>query len=126
MQGRIPDCADHDDRTWIAVANVTRAEVDQAVALGMCAWSGRDLIVHGYDLDGERSIRARRKAGKRGAEHGVKGGRPRKTPQHPQPKTPEGLGDVTPADPPSPTYLPDDRAERREARRIGRLASRVV
>jgi hypothetical protein len=74
--GLIPGAAGHDDRRWLSLAMVTRAEVEDAVAAGLCEWRGDDLAIGGYDVDGEAKVHACRLNGK-------SGGRPPKTKAEP-------------------------------------------
>jgi hypothetical protein len=79
-EGVIPACAEFDDRQWLAVAHLTRAEVDQVVAAALAEFHGPDLFVAGYDLDGERKVRLARENGSRPVREGNRRrGRPPKT-----------------------------------------------
>jgi hypothetical protein len=79
-EGVIPACAEFDDRQWLAVAHLTRAEVDQVVASALAEFHGPDLFVAGYDLDGERKVRLARENGSRPVREGNRRrGRPPKT-----------------------------------------------
>lgn len=77
--GVIPNGRSFDDRRWLTMTGVTRAEVDEVVSAGLATWRGEDLVIHGYDLDGEQKVRACR-------ENGKSGGRPPKTQTKPNGK----------------------------------------
>lgn len=64
--GLILGAAGRDDRWWLSLAMLTVAEVDAAVDAGLVEWRGADLIVHGYDLEGEAKVRSRRANGRLG------------------------------------------------------------
>lgn len=77
---RIP-AKDWNDAEWRASANVTRKGVASAVAAGLLRWDGDILVVHGFDHRGLAKVKIKRRNGKfgyLGADHGIKGGRPKK------------------------------------------------
>ncbi len=79
MQGRIPKCAAYTDREWMVTAAVTAAEVADALAAGLVRWEGDDLLVLGYDLEGEAKVAACRVNGNQPPRPGSRPrGRPRK------------------------------------------------
>src|SRR6478736_7867680 len=56
----------NDDRAWLIAAGVTVSDVSAAVSAGLCEWRGEDLLVLGYDQQGQETVEARRKNGRRG------------------------------------------------------------
>ncbi len=70
-RGRIHACAGFADREWLRHASVTCDEVQAVVDAGLARWDGDDLIVEGYDLKGEKTVKIIR-------ANGGKGGRPPK------------------------------------------------
>lgn len=79
--GRIEKCRSWTDSEWGVAAGVTAADVEVAAASGLCAWDGEDLVVSLWDHIGERELQTKRDNGRfgyLGAEHGKKGGRPKR------------------------------------------------
>jgi hypothetical protein len=103
QSGAIPACANYDDRRWLALAQVTRSEVEDAIVAGLAEWRDGDLVVIGYDQDGERKIQAARENGKKSP------GRPRKPSAKPSGKPRENrsvLPGVTQEEPePNPSAI---------------------
>ena len=72
--GTIPGCASYSDREWLALAQVTKGEVDETVVAGLCDRRDPDLLVLGYDRGAAQKVRAAR-------ENGRGGGRPPRRPK---------------------------------------------
>jgi hypothetical protein len=108
-QGRLAGFMKLGDRQLIALAQVTRDELLEAIRAGLLRAEGDDVIVEGYDLDGEAKVNTARENGKfghLGAEAGKLGGRPRKKPPaggNSKPpagdvsKPPAGVSDIPPS-----------------------------
>ncbi|HVT06732.1 MAG TPA: hypothetical protein VHO67_04720 [Polyangia bacterium] len=90
--GIIPESVDYDDRVWLSLAKVTRAQVDAAVAEGLLEVSDRNIRVVDYDRDGEFKYTDARK---RARENGARGGRPKKSETEPV-RQPSGIPESNP------------------------------
>lgn len=77
--GRLPGAVDWADRQWLAFAQVTRAEVAGAIAAALVVTDDRDMVVVGYDHDGEKRVQQVRENGRRPTADGKRRGRPPKT-----------------------------------------------
>lgn len=66
LGGRLEGAKAWDAATWLRATGVARKAVDGLVVAGLAAWSGDDLVLHGYDLHGEKVWRAKSKGGTEG------------------------------------------------------------
>jgi len=115
------------DREWLTRAHVSAAEVEHAVTAGLASWRGDDLVVDGYDEEGERKVKLLRSNGRFGAL----GGRPRgvqKVAKPPREKplrgvdqkpmgNPQGFPNKTPVTDPDPDPKRSEQSARRSADR---------
>ena len=65
--GRIERASCWTDRQWELCADCTRAIVEDLVAFGLATWQGDDLLVAGYDAEGETLYAQRSTRGAAGA-----------------------------------------------------------
>lgn len=68
LSGRIPSVRPLDDASSMRLLHVTRTTIDEIVAAGLARWEGDDLVLHGFDHDGQRIWMAK-------SGGGVKGGK---------------------------------------------------
>ena len=62
--GRLPASAEYTDREWLTHAGVTRDEIRASVEAGLLRWDGDDLVIEGYDHEGEATVQAMRNRGR--------------------------------------------------------------
>jgi hypothetical protein len=115
------------DREAIASANITLEEIETAVAAGLVARDGDQLVIHGFDHRSLATYNARRAGGVLGGPSGKLGGRPKKNPSGTPPKPLKGLlgnpspnPSETPHEPPFSSPIWEERASDDDAEAISR------
>lgn len=64
--GVLPGTLENDARAWMFEAGVTPEEVAAVVSAGLAVWRGSDLVLHGYDVAGQRRVETKRRIGETG------------------------------------------------------------
>lgn len=112
-EGVVETCRAWSERTWLAFCNVSPDGVEEMVSAKLAEWDGSNLTVFGYDTAAEAKVKKMRgygQFGSLGAEHGKKGGRPRKDGKPPgtPPETPRGVISKPPLTSPSVPTSPTE------------------
>jgi hypothetical protein len=66
LGGRLKDAQAWNDGTCYRMVGVSRAALDELVTADLAGWDGGDLVLDGYDLEGERIWKRMSKGGKDG------------------------------------------------------------
>jgi hypothetical protein len=95
-------CRQWSQRTWLTTCQSSLEELETAVSAGLCAWKGNDLLVVGYDLEGQRRFEQKRINASKPAGPGRKRGRPSTKKPPGRIENPNGKPNAKPTENPSP------------------------